>query len=72
VAAVKLHGGKDKQTVSLRSADFKTSDGEALSSWTAVDVLSLRAYHEKAGTLIGSKSWSGRQPKFENLRWQAD
>ena len=70
VAVVKLNGGKNKQTVSLEPKDFKTSDGEALSSWKHVDVLSLRAYYEKGGKLLGSKSWAGGQPTFRDLRWQ--
>jgi dienelactone hydrolase len=69
VAVVKLNGGKDTQTVSLEPKDFKTIDGEALSSWKNVDLLSLRAYYEKGDKLIGSKSWVGPQPKFQNLRW---
>ena len=70
VAVVKLNGGKDTQTVSLEPKDFKTSDGEALSSWKNVDVLSLRAYYEKGGKLLGSKSWVGPQPVFRKLWWQ--
>ncbi len=70
VAVVKLDGGKDTQTVSLGLKDFKTDDGAALSSWKNVDVLSLRAYHDKGGKLLGSKSWVGSQPMFRNLRWQ--
>jgi hypothetical protein len=70
VAVVKLNGGKDTQSVSLEPKDFKTSDGEALSSWKNVDLLSLRAYYEKDGKLLGGKSWAGGQPKFRKLWWQ--
>jgi hypothetical protein len=69
VAVVKLTG-KDSQTVSLQPKDFKTIDGEALSSWKNVDLLSFRAYHEKGEKLIGSKSWVGSQPVFRKLWWQ--
>lgn len=69
VAVVKLNGGKESQTLSLEPKDFKTSDGAALASWQNVDVLSLRAYYEKGGKLLGSKSWMGGQPKFRKLWW---
>ncbi len=67
---VKLDGGKDAQTVSLEPKDFKTSDCEALSSWKNVDALSLRAYYEKSGKLLGNKFWAGGQPKFRKLSWE--
>ena len=70
VAVVKLNGGKDTQTVSLEPKDFKAGDGDALSSWKNVDLLSLRAYYDKGGKLLGSKSWAGGQPMFRDLRWQ--
>jgi dienelactone hydrolase len=70
VAVVKINGGKDTQTVSLEPKDFKTSDGEALSSWKHINLLTLRAYYDKGGKLLGSKSWAGGQPKFRDLRWQ--
>jgi hypothetical protein len=70
-AVVKLSGGRDTQTVSLDPKDFKTIDGEALSSWKNVDLLSVRAYYDKGNKLIGSKSWAGPQPVFRKLWWQA-
>ncbi len=72
VSVVKLNGGKELQTVSLKPMDFKTSEGEVLSSWKNVDVLSFRAYYEKGGTLLGSKTWAGSQPKFRSLRWEEE
>jgi len=69
VAVVRLAGGDEDQTVSLEPKVFLASDGEVLSSWKTVDFLSLRAYHEKHGKLLGSKSWTGPQPKFLELRW---
>ena len=71
VAVVKLNGGGDSQAVSLEPGDFKTGDGEALSSWKNVDVLSLRAYYEKGEKLLGSKSWAGPQPVFRKLWWSS-
>ncbi len=71
VAVVKLSGGKDRQAVTLDPKDFKTFDGEGLSSWKNVDLLSFRAYYDKGEKLIGSKSWAGPQPKFKKLWWQA-
>ncbi len=70
VAVVKLNGGKDTQTVALEPKDFKNDEGTALASWQNVDLLSLRAYHEKNGTLLGSKSWAGPQPVFRKLWWE--
>lgn len=70
VAVVKLNGGADMQTVSLEPGDFKTIDGEVLSSWKNVDLLSLRAYFDKSGKSLGSKSWAGGQPNCRKLWWQ--
>ncbi len=72
VAVVKLDGGKDTQTVSLGLKDFKSIDGENLSSWKNVDVLSLRVYYEKGGKLVGSKSWTGSLPVFRKMRWDGN
>ena len=71
-AVVKLGGGRDEQTVSLAPGDFKTGDGESLSSWKNVDVLSLRAYFDTGNRLLGSKSWVGSQPVFRRLRWAGE
>ncbi len=72
-AVVKLPGGDDSHTLSLRPQDFRLVDGEAaMSSWHDADILSLRAYYEKDSKLIGSKSWQGSQPKFQNLRWSSE
>lgn len=70
VAVKMLDGGKDPQTVVLEPKDFKSTDGEALSSWRNVDLLSFRAYYEKGDKLVGSKSWQGAQPVFRKLRWE--
>jgi hypothetical protein len=70
VAVAKLNGGKESQTITLAPEDFKAGDGEALSCWKNVDVLSLRAYYDKSGKLLGSKTWVGRQPVFQKLWWQ--
>lgn len=68
VAVVKLSGNK-MQTISLMLNDFLTADGEKLSSWKHVDLLSLRAYQDKGGKLLGSKNWAGPQPTLRELRW---
>lgn len=47
MAIVKLHGGRDSQTIALDPGDFQTIDRVALSSWKNIDMLSLRAYYEK-------------------------
>lgn len=70
VAAVKLSGDKS-EAISLTPDDFTTTTGEKLSSWKNVDLLSLRAYFEKDGKLLGSKGWKGPQPGFKKLWWQA-
>jgi len=72
VAVVKLNGGTDSQNVSLAPGEFKTIDGEALSSWKNVDLLNLRAYFDKGGKSLGSKAWAGGQPKFRKLWWKGD
>lgn len=70
VAVVKLNGGSKKQTVMLKPQDFRTSEGKALASWKNVDLLSLRAYHDKGRELLGSKRWDGPQPSCHELRWE--
>lgn len=67
-AVVKLAGGTEPQTVSLQLKDF----GDGPVSWQTVDLLSLRAYFEAEGKVLGSKSWAGGQPRFRNLRWEGD
>ena len=70
---VKLPGGDDWHTVSLRARDFRLVDGEAaMSSWQNADILSLRAYHDEGKKLVGSKTWRGPQPEFRNLRWASN
>ncbi|ADB19072.1 Dipeptidylaminopeptidase/acylaminoacyl-peptidase -like protein [Pirellula staleyi DSM 6068] len=70
LAVVNLDGGKETQRVMLEPKDFKTSDGEVLSSWSNVDLLSFRAYDDKGEKLVGSKCWAGPQPVFKKLWWQ--
>lgn len=70
VAVVKLNGGRESQTVSLKPKAFQATDGQTLSSWKNVDLLSLRAYYDKGERLLGSKSWSGTQPVLRRLWWQ--
>jgi hypothetical protein len=70
VAVVKLNGGAGMQSVSLEPDDFKTSDGEAMSSWKNIDLLSVRAYYENSGTMLGSKNWAGGQPRLRKLWWR--
>ena len=65
-AVVKLAGGKEPQTVSLKLTDF----GDGPASWQTVDLLSLRAYVDADGKVLGSKTWAGSQPRFRNLRWE--
>jgi len=73
IAVARLTGGDRWQTVSLQPHDFRLVGGEtAPASWQAADVLSLRAYFENGGRLLGSKSWQGPQPLFRNLRWSTD
>ncbi len=71
-AVVKLTGGREPQRVSLEAKDFTDGDGKALASWAEVDLLSLRAYQEKGGKLLGNKSWVGAQPAFRMLSWEGD
>jgi dienelactone hydrolase len=70
VAVVKLGGGKESQTAALDAKDFKAGDGEILTFWQHVDLLSFRAYYEKGEKLLGSKSWAGPQPVFKKIWWR--
>lgn len=70
VAVAKLGGGEETRAVTLAPKDFRASDGEALSSWRNVDLLSFRAYYEKGEKLLGSKSWAGPQPVFGKVWWE--
>ena len=70
VTVVKLNGGPDTQTVTLEPRAFQTTDGEVLSSWKDLDLLSFRAYYDKGEKLVGSKSWLGSQPLFQRLWWE--
>jgi hypothetical protein len=70
---VKLNGGNDTQTVTLEPKDFRTVDGEALSSWKYVDLLSLRAYYEKGGKLLGARVGRAVSRSFGNCGgWEAE
>lgn len=69
VAVVKLMPG-EPQIVSLEPSDFVAADGTALSSWEELDVLSFRAYEERDGNLLGSKTWQGSQPEFRRIEWR--
>jgi hypothetical protein len=72
VTVVKLQGGNELQTVRLLPRQFTTESGEALTSWSQVDLLSLRAYWERGERLLGSKQWQGSQPVFSQLRWEGE
>ena len=69
VAVVSLTGG-NPETFVLPPNRFTTLTGTQLSSWSQVDVLSLRAYFEKDGIMQGSKKWRGPQPRFLKLSWK--
>ena len=69
-AVVKLKGGNAAQSIALDPQDFQTTAGQALAGWQNVDILSLRAYHENNGKLLGSKTWAGDPPQFRKLWWQ--
>jgi len=70
VAVAQLHGGGQWQSVSLAPEAFQTLDGQRLSGWRNIDLLTLRAYYESGGTLLGTTSWAGTQPEFRRLWWQ--
>lgn len=69
-ALIKLIGGPEPQSTSLEPKDFRTLDGEVLSSWENIDLLSIRAYYEKSGNQVGSRTWAGPQPVLRKLSWQ--
>jgi hypothetical protein len=65
-----LAGGARWQTVSFSPEDFHAVGGqESLSSWAELDLLGFRAYADDGESLLGSRSWSGSQPAFRNVRW---
>lgn len=68
-ATVRLNGGTEPQTVAFQPTDFIDADGQALSSWKEIDLLSVRAYFERGGKLIGSKDWRGPQPVIRKIWW---
>ena len=65
-AVVKLLGVQEAQTISLAPGNFRTSEGETLTTWERIDLLSFRAYHGD----LGSRSWAGKQPSFRKLEWR--
>lgn len=69
VAVVRLQGG-ERSTIDLTPQDFVAADGRSLSSWSEIDVLSLRAYEERPEKLLGSKQWQGAQPTFYRIFWR--
>ena len=73
VAVVRSAGGDRWQTISLSPGDFHaTAEANSPSSWNNVDLLGFRAYYDEGGPLLGSKTWTGSQPKWRNLRWMVD
>jgi hypothetical protein len=70
IAVVELGGGPDAQTAVLAHEDFTTLDGERLTNWKNIDLLSFRAYVEKGEKLYGSKAWAGPQPVFRSVEWK--
>ena len=69
VAVAQLTGSDSPQTLSFTPEDFATIDGERLSSWDGIDILSVRAYYEANDQLLGRKNWKGPQPVFHQLLW---
>jgi hypothetical protein len=60
------------QTITLTVADFKDSDGNALSSWSELDQLGLCAYFEETerGQRPKPAGWNGDLPQFHRVEWQ--
>lgn len=72
VATVRLRGGHELRTVSFAPSDFTAADGTTLADWSAVDLLSLRAWTDRGGTIVGSKSWAGSPPQLRRVAWSHD
>ena len=70
-AVASLTGGAAAQRLSLKPGHFTDPKGQPLRAWDHVDLLSIRAYHESEGRLLGSKRWAGRQPTLKRLAWEA-
>lgn len=60
------------QTITLTIADFKDSDGNALSSWSELDQLGLCSYFEETerGQRPKPAKWNGDFPEFHRVEWQ--
>lgn len=60
------------QIITLTVADFKDSDGNALSSWSELDQLGLCAYFEETerGQRPKPAEWNGDFPEFHRIEWQ--
>jgi len=68
-AVVRLPGGPEPSVITLAAGDFKDATGSSPKDWAMADILSLRAYVEKDGRLLGSKAWKGPQPVFSRIEW---
>lgn len=67
-----ISGDAKPQIITLAAADFKDSDGNALTGWSELDQLGLCAQFEekeRAKTAEPVK-WSGDPPQFHRLEWQ--
>ena len=64
-------GGVSPQTISISAADFKTSEGIALTNWSQLDQLGICAQHEERerGKRPESAKWNGDIPQFHRLEW---
>ncbi|MFM7541080.1 MAG: alpha/beta hydrolase family protein [Planctomycetota bacterium] len=68
-AVVRLPGGPAPSVITLSPGEFKDATGSSPVDWAMADILSLRAYMEKEGRLLGSKAWKGPQPVFGRIEW---
>lgn len=70
-AKVPLKGQDEVEIIELKTENFRDKDGKQLNSWANLDLISLRAYQEMGGQLIGRKDWKGQQPKFKKIYWSS-
>lgn len=62
---------QNAQTITLRMADFKDSEGAVLSRWSQLDQLGLCAHFEevKRGDRPQPPQWKGDFPQFHRIEW---
>jgi len=70
VCEKEIPGAQADQTVLLDAADFKTTDGAPLKTWSQLDVLGFCVHYEEKGQPSKPVRWRGPAPEFKRLEWR--